>query len=194
MGFEKCFKMAKAPKVCNNKTRIFLVGFMGAGKSTVGRGLALRLNWEFVDLDAVIEKQEGRTIREIFNEQGEEHFRALETWALQQCALYQCAVIALGGGAFVNRRNRKLVQDLGESIFLDCPFEVIFERCAGDQTRPLFQKQQQVHELYERRQPFYRMSDWRLNVDRLSADEIVEKVLVHFHTSLDRPVPESSVE
>src|SRR5262245_28837928 len=111
--------------------RIFVVGFMGAGKSTVGRALAQRLGWPFVDLDDEIESAEHAKISDIFAERGEPEFRRIETEALRRLLNSpDSAVIALGGGAFTVAANRELIRDHGPTIWLDCPFEVVQRRVA----------------------------------------------------------------
>ena len=122
------------------KDKIFLVGFMGSGKSTVGPLVAAKLGWEFVDLDQEIEREQGRPIREIFDRQGEPEFRRIETKHLRSLENRASCVVALGGGAFVQEVNRPIVTELGVSVFLDCRLEVIRARCPADGTRPLFER------------------------------------------------------
>jgi shikimate kinase len=171
--------------------RVFLVGFMGAGKSTVGMSLGSRLGWEFVDLDAVIEAEQQCSIRSIFEAQGEEAFRRLETQALEACRHKECAVIALGGGAFVREPNRRLVEGLGISIFLDCPLVEIFQRCLPNDSRPLFRDPGQVEKLYQQRHPFYMLSDLHLQVGGLSPEEIVDNILGMVHLKAGSPAASS---
>src|SRR6516165_10528971 len=113
---------------------IFLVGFMGSGKSTVGRALAEELGWGFSDLDEEIESAEGVTIAEIFDQRGEEEFRRVESEALAHCVKSiksgRPQVVSLGGGAFLDEHNFNLVSHNGVSIWLDCPFETIERRVA----------------------------------------------------------------
>jgi shikimate kinase len=159
------------------KGRIFLVGFMGAGKSTVGPLLAAKLSWSFIDLDQEIEKICGESVCEIFEKRGEPFFRRLETEALSK--LRECAqcVVALGGGAYTREINRSLIRSLGVSIFLDCPLDTILGRCALAGGRPLFQNQAAVRELYESRLSHYQESDFRVDVSNLSPETIAE--LIH---------------
>lgn len=137
---------------------VFLVGFMGSGKSTVGRELARSLGWDFVDLDGQIERREGQTIPEIFSNRGEPGFRVAETGAL--LALTQSmgrdTVIALGGGAFAQDTNRTLLQPW-PSVFLEAPVEELWRRCSEDhEIRPLRKDREQFARLYAERLPFYR--------------------------------------
>src|SRR5262245_38526800 len=121
------------------KDKIFLVGFMGSGKSTIGALVAAKLGLDFVDLDREIEAEEGKSIREIFELQGELEFRRIETNHLQALKDRPASVVALGGGAFVQKANRPLVTEQGVSVFLDCRLEIIQARCPPDGTRPLFE-------------------------------------------------------
>jgi shikimate kinase len=159
------------------KSRIYLVGFMGAGKSTIGPLLARQLNWSFCDLDVEIEKQQGCPIREIFTTGGEATFREMETAALRQWAGEPSLVIALGGGAFIGEANRQIVQQSGLSIFLDCPLELVLERCRRDSARPLFNDPQSILQLVQSRRPFYLQSDLQIDVRGLSPEEIVLEIL-----------------
>ncbi len=114
---------------------IFLVGFMGSGKSTVGRALAEELGWGFADLDEDIEKREGMSISQIFDTRGEAEFRQAETAALQERVRLiergKPCVIALGGGAFLSEENFEIVSNNGVSVWLDCPFSTVERRLAG---------------------------------------------------------------
>ncbi len=160
-------------------TRVFLVGFMGAGKSTIGPLLSVRLGWDFVDLDQDIEAFAGFPIRDIFETQGEDYFRSLEYAALVGLRQRQRCVVALVGGAFVSGRNRDLVKELGCSVFLDCPLELILTRCPMDGTRPLLQDRSMVEALYRSRLPFYLTSDLRVDVATRSPEEISDVILQH---------------
>ena len=134
---------------------LFLIGFMGVGKSTIGPLLAHQMRWNFIDLDQEIERGEGRPIRQIFLEKGEAYFRQLEAKALQDLRTKGPSIVALGGGAFIQDANRLLIQELGYSVFLDCALEVIVERCPPDGTRPLLQSSGSVEALYASRLPYY---------------------------------------
>ena len=120
---------------------VFLVGFMGTGKSTVGRVLADDVGWKFVDLDDEIERQEGLTVPQIFDQRGEQAFRDLESAMLAKFVkLVQCGrphVISLGGGAFLSDHNFTLVTNNGVSVWLDCPLDVVERRVAGSEATPV---------------------------------------------------------
>jgi shikimate kinase len=158
----------------NNK--IFLVGFMGSGKSTVGPLVAAKLGWEFIDLDQEIEREQGRPIREIFDRQGESEFRRIETKHLRSLENRASCVIALGGGAFVQEVNLPIVTGLGVSVFLDCRLEVIQARCPADGTRPLFERPEAISDLYTSRYPIYQKSDISIDVSDIDPTQAAELI------------------
>jgi shikimate kinase len=162
-----------------NKNLIFLVGFMGAGKSTIGLQLAQDLKWNFIDLDEEIEKGEGIPIRQIFSEKGETYFRQIETKVLKGLKMRAPSVIALGGGAFIQDTNRLLIHELGYSVFLDCALEVIVERCPQDGTRPLLHSPGSLEALYASRLPYYQKSDFRVDVSNQTPEQITKIILDH---------------
>lgn len=147
--------------------RVFLTGFMGSGKTTVGRLLSERLEVPFVDLDTEIEREAGMSVREIFRRGGEALFRRLEEAALAKAVAVPGAVIATGGGTLTVERNLELLVESGVSVWLDPPFSVIAERVGGlgKEDRPLFQTEAQALELYRHRLPVYRRADFRLAVE-----------------------------
>jgi shikimate kinase len=137
---------------------VFLVGFMASGKSSVGRELARRLGWEFVDLDAHIETREQQSVPEIFRNHGEPGFRLAEAAALLDLtqSLERDSVVALGGGAFAQDKNRELLRSW-PSVFLQAPVDELWRRSSEDQEiRPLRKDRDQFTRLYTERLPFYR--------------------------------------
>lgn len=162
---------------------IYLVGFMGSGKSTVGAILAERLGWSFIDLDAEIERAEGTTISEIFAARGESAFRALETEAIRRLvAQVECgcpAVVALGGGAFVSARNRELLEEHGVTVWLDCPLEIAKSRVASSSHRPLAQDPSAFARLYESRRESYALSDVHVTTECGHPAVIVDAILAN---------------
>jgi shikimate kinase len=142
---------------------LYIVGFMGSGKSMVGRLLAHKLGWSFFDLDHEIEAAEKTSITEIFETRGEAEFRRIETAMLRQhvTAIEQGrpAVVALGGGAFAQEANRKLLADRGITIWLDCPFEVVSRRVAQATHLPLERDPQRFAALYQERLESYQLAD-----------------------------------
>ena len=140
---------------------VFLVGFMASGKSSVGRELARRLGWDFVDLDARIESREGQTIPEIFRERGEHGFRLAESSALRDLLAETLApdrVVALGGGAFVPEANRELLRPW-PTVFLEAPPSELWQRSLQDGVeRPLAGDLEQFAQLHAERLPCYRQA------------------------------------
>jgi len=143
--------------------RIYLVGFMGVGKTTVGECLAEELRFRFIDLDREIEKESGRTIPEIFSDGGETEFRRLEARALRIAATTRDAVIAAGGGTLTLSENRDLMRRTGVTVWLDAPLEVMLERCRGGEHRPLLADPQTMGALLAERLPAYRQADLRVD-------------------------------
>ncbi|GBC80642.1 Shikimate kinase [bacterium HR09] len=142
-------------------TRVFLVGFMGCGKTTTGQALARRLGWAFVDLDTQVEQVFGISVREIFAQHGEAAFREEEARQLMETTRLERVVVATGGGTFVPEANRVLVQRSGISVFLDVPWGEILRRLPNKwEERPLFRSPEQALELYRLRLPFYRLADF----------------------------------
>ena len=143
--------------------RVFLVGFMAAGKSRIGRRMARDLGWPFLDLDSDIAEREGRPVADLIVERGESWFRERETAALERCAAVDQAVIATGGGVFTLERNRRLIAELGTSVWLDPPWEALSRRAQqSHKRRPLFESPDQARALYESRLEAYRQADVRV--------------------------------
>ena len=140
---------------------IYLVGFMGAGKSSVGVALAARFGYRFIDLDERLSERFEASILEIFTVHGEEVFRAAETDELDHCADEQGVVVATGGGTFCIGANRKIISgSKGVSVYLDLPWEELERRLAVDNSgRPKYDDAEQARGLYEERQPEYRRAD-----------------------------------
>ena len=163
-------------------SRVALVGFMGAGKTTVGQALAQRLGWRFADLDQLVEDLEKRTIPQIFSDEGEARFRELECEVLQETLSTgesHFLVLALGGGAFVNGEIRDLLhaRDV-PSVWLDASPEELFRRC--DQpgvVRPLRRDPRQFAELHEQRLSLYRQADLHVVTNGKEVSSIAEEVI-----------------
>ncbi len=139
---------------------VFLVGFMASGKSTAGPELARRLGWDFVDLDSRIEARERKSVPKIFLDHGEPGFRLAESNALQHLtqSLERNSVIALGGGAFTQAKNRALLRDW-PSVFLNAPVEELWQRSLADGIeRPLRKSRNQFARLHAERLPFYQQA------------------------------------
>jgi len=148
---------------------LYLVGFMGSGKTTIGRHLAHRLGWSFFDLDDEIEAAEKTTIAELFDTRGELEFRFIESEMLRQHVRSiergRPAVLALGGGAFVEAANRDLVLQNGIAIWLDCPFDRVQRRVGDAPVRPLARDPQRFAALYESRRAIYALADVRIAIE-----------------------------
>ncbi|RNA68952.1 shikimate kinase [Alteribacter keqinensis] len=163
-----------------SKKTIYLTGFMGAGKSTVGKLLAQKLGLGFIDLDEYIEEKSGKTIPEIFTDSGEACFRNLESEALREVSV-KTAVISTGGGVTEKEENRKLMKRTGTVFFLDAPFYVLYERIRDDKSRPLARGEKEVlRERYENRRPGYEWAALTLDTKGCSPYEVVQKALQHF--------------
>ncbi len=164
-----------------NRRSIFLVGFMGAGKTTVGRALSRRLSLPFEDLDDRIQQREGKSIEQIFRESGEAEFRKAETAALREVLAElgsSTGVVALGGGAFVQSENAALIEDAkAHSVFLDAPVGELLRRCDGEsKERPLRQDAKQFRELYEKRRLSYLKAAVRIDTNGKDVDAIAAEV------------------
>jgi shikimate kinase len=160
---------------------LYLTGFMGSGKTTIGERLADELGWGFVDMDEDIVKAQGCSIAEIFDTGGEEAFRALEHEALRKrVRMVQTGrpmVLALGGGAFVQQTNVDLLQDNGVSIWLDCPLPLIHKRLEGSTNRPLARDPERFEALYHTRQAAYGKADHRIEIVNNDPMEAVRRIL-----------------
>ena len=160
---------------------LYLVGFMAAGKTTVGRALAEELGWCFVDIDTDIEVQEGKTIAEIFRERGEGYFREVESKMIRgrisRIEAGDPCVMALGGGAFVQAKNWEVIQNNGVTVWLDCELERVRQRLGEDAVRPLAQDRSTLAQLFEDRRSLYARADFRVDVDTDDVDRIVQKIL-----------------
>jgi shikimate kinase len=162
---------------------IILVGYMGCGKSTVGKNIARMMEYSFVDTDELIEESEGRTINDIFAKEGEESFRNMETRLLERL-IYEDTkrlVVATGGGMPLRKENRELLKKLGEVVYLKTSPEVIYERLQGDTTRPLLQcdnPKKKIEDMISLREPIYKESaSIVVNVDNLKQLEAAEEII-----------------
>jgi shikimate kinase len=165
---------------------VFLVGFMGAGKSSVGRALGQRLNWVFEDLDDRIEAREGRTVAEIFRDSGESEFRRAEHAALEHVLRElrggSARIIALGGGAFVQKENAALLKRSGvPTVFLDAPVEDLWQRCSTQARetgaeRPLLRSRKQFRELHETRSRSYSKASLKIQTGSRAVEEIAAEI------------------
>ena len=160
--------------------KIYLVGFMGAGKTTVGRELAARIGGPFFDLDELIESGERTSVKELFAQQGEPYFRKREREVLRSTRHLEWAVIATGGGTFTFDENIQFIQSEGLSVYLSAPYSLLRSRIGEKAAeRPLFRDDVAAHELYSNRIRYYRMADITIEVrEDETTSEIVERLLL----------------
>jgi len=162
---------------------VFLVGFMGAGKSAVGQYLALHKGWSFTDLDRLIEKQEGRIIAAIFQNSGEAAFRKLESEALRELLKAPPSslphIVALGGGAYAREENSRMIREAGGVVvFLDAPIEELLRRCRAERgaERPLLQDEAMFRRLYEERKPYYSRAQFHADTSGKAVPEVAREI------------------
>ena len=163
------------------KNNIVLIGFMGCGKSTVGRKLAGALGYEFADTDAMIEEAYRKTISKMFEENGEAYFRNAETELLRKLSKEsEGRVLATGGGMPMREENAALLREIGTVVFLEASIETILERLQNDTGRPLADgedREARLRPLYEKRLPVYRAAaDYILDTEGKSFYAIIEEI------------------
>ena len=163
-----------------------LTGMMGVGKSTIGKNLAKRLKYNFIDVDKLIEDREGTSINMIFKNKSESYFRKIETDITLSALKEDNSVISLGGGAFLNNSIRKSSKKLSISFWLDVPLDTLIKRLKKNSNRPLlFEKN--IHEttkkIYNERKKIYNEADYRIKCNSFSPKEIVDKILNFYEKS-----------
>jgi len=159
---------------------IVLTGFMGTGKSEVGKRLAKALGYKFIDTDELIEKEAKLRITEIFERKGEPFFRDLETITIKRVASMDKAVIAAGGGAVLRKENMDVLEKTGVVVCLRAAPEKIIERLKGDETRPLLKVKDplaKIKEILDSRQKYYERCSISVDTSVLSPEEIVREIL-----------------
>ncbi|HUG52646.1 MAG TPA: shikimate kinase [Vicinamibacteria bacterium] len=156
--------------------RIVLVGFMGAGKSTVGPLLAVRLGWGFVDLDDVIEEEAGHRVHEIFASEGEAGFRERERAAAEALKDRRRLVLATGGGAFAAAPTRSALSQGALTVWLRCELEVLLSRIPRDGSRPLAANRATIAALFRGREPLYALADLTVDTTRAAPDEVARAI------------------
>jgi shikimate kinase len=175
---------------------LYLIGMMGAGKSTVGRILARELGYRFVDTDALIERVAGMSVSEIFAERGEEGFRELEAQVLGEVAAYKNLAVATGGGIVLRRHNWSYLQH-GIVVWLDVPAELLMARLQGDTTRPLLRNPDpkgKLQQLLEERQSLYAQADVRVSVGEGETPQQVAARVIEGVRKVLRPEVTGAVE
>ena len=170
---------------------IYLIGMMGAGKSTVGKLLAKKLAYRFIDTDTIIETVSKKSINEIFAEEGEASFRQLETDVLMQVSAYIRTVISTGGGIILHQENWSYLRD-GMIIWLDVPTEVLVKRLAQDKTRPLLQAQdlqEKLTNIKQERESLYQQADITIQVTEADqASDIAQRILEQIPGKIKPPL------
>lgn len=160
---------------------IYLIGFMGCGKTTVGQRLAARLKWDFVDLDDEIERKSGMKIAKVFEQLGEPAFRAMERQALLEQISFvrrgRARVVALGGGTFVASGNRETLDQAGISVWLNAPVDQLWERVTHESQRPLARDREAFEKLFEQRGAAYAKSDFTVQAGSDGPDTVVDEIL-----------------
>jgi shikimate kinase len=157
--------------------KLYLVGFMAAGKSTLAQALARRIGWRAEDIDDLIEARERQSVAAIFAAHGEPYFRAAERAVLASLLPERHLVVATGGGTFVEPDNRAAILRDAPAIWLDVPLEQIIQRLPPDNRRPLAADREQLRQLYESRRLAYRQAHLRLDASRAPVDALVEQIL-----------------
>ncbi len=165
------------------KSNVALIGFMGTGKTAVGRVLAEKLNKEFVELDALIEQKAGKSIPEIFRQDGEITFREIEIEVAREIASKSNLVIACGGGLVLNKINIDRLKEESVIVYLTASPDIILKRTlSGGETRPLLDvsdRASEIRELLSFRRPFYqRAADIEINTSKLDVDAVAEQIIV----------------
>jgi shikimate kinase len=159
---------------------IYLVGFMGTGKSSVGCMLAKRKKWGFVDLDELIELQQQRRIVDIFAKDGEAYFRKIEKKVLKQAATQDKFVVACGGGIVLDQQNIKLMKKTGTIVCLSATCETILKRVSSSTHRPILnvaKPRERIEHLLKMRAPYYMQADKTIDTSRYSVKEVVGKII-----------------
>lgn len=157
--------------------KIYLVGFMAAGKTTVAHALASRLGWRAEDVDELIEARERRPIADIFSKQGEPYFRNVEREILKLLLPLRHVVVATGGGTFMDADNRTAMIRDGLTVWLDVPFDVLLARLPADGRRPLAADRAQMERLFAVRQAAYAQAHLRIDAGAAPAEELAERIL-----------------
>ena len=156
---------------------------MGVGKSTIGRLLARKLKAKFIDIDKVIERNEAKSIKKIFEDSGEKYFRKLEEKITFKILKKKKVVIALGGGAFINNEIREKILRSCISVWLKVNLNILINRYKKNNRRPLLNKKKldlDVRKIYQSRKKIYDLANFKVNCDNMSKNQIVDKILVFY--------------
>ena len=162
------------------KHNIYITGFMGTGKTTVGKLLAEKLDKIFIDMDTAIQDRLGKSIKDIFKFGGEGYFRKLETNLLKEITQRNDLIVATGGGALLSKENIRLAEQGGKIICLSASPLVIFRRLEQENKRPLLlkgKKMDAIKELLEKRNQYYHQFAWQIDTSELSVEEVVDRII-----------------
>ena len=164
---------------------LVLVGMMGSGKSSIGKILSKKLEFEFIDTDNKIEEIEKKTISEIFKLNGEKYFRNIEEIISLKSLKINNRVVSLGGGGFINASIRKYTLKKCISVWLNCKYEILISRIKNSNKRPLAMKLSnlELKNLIIKRSTMYNLSDYKINCDKLNKKQIVEKIINFYENS-----------
>ena len=171
------------------KKNLVLTGMMGVGKSTIGKKLAKKLKRKFVDIDEIIEIKEKNTIKEIFENKGEDYFRKIEKKITLEEIKKNNLVIALGGGAFINKSIRREVNSFCLSFWLDLDIASLLFRLKNVKKRPLLDQdklEQSINKIYSERKKIYNESNFRIKCNSMDKDEIVYKIIELYESSRNK--------
>ena len=163
-----------------SKMNIYLVGFMGTGKTTVGGVLAKEQGWNFVDLDELIELKQQRRIVDIFAQEGEPYFRKVEKKFLKQVSTQKKFVVACGGGVVLDKANIKIMKKSGILICLSATAEIILKRVSSGRLRPILnvdKPRERIELLLKMRAPYYLEADLTVDTSHASIEQVVAKIL-----------------
>jgi len=162
------------------KKNLVLLGMMAVGKSTLGKIVAKRLNLKFIDTDLNIERKNSMTISEIFKKKGEDFFRLQEEIEVLKTLKKNKCVIAIGGGAFMNKKVRNIILENSLSIWLDLNLKALNKRIKWNKKRPLLDEKNSsniVKQLFNKRKDFYALADYKINCNRLTKNDIINKIM-----------------
>ena len=158
---------------------LYLVGFMGSGKTAVAKGIAESTDLKYIELDELIEKKEARSINDIFKDSGEDYFRKVEKEALKEISLADNQVVSCGGGVVIDEANVNLMKDSGVLICLQASPDVIYKRVKNNKDRPLLNvenPQVKIEELLRIRRPYYQKANYIIETDNLSVQQVAQEV------------------
>ena len=165
------------------KKNLVLLGMMGVGKSTLGKVVAKKQELKFIDTDTIIEKKHSMKIAEIFEKKGEKFFRAEEEKEVLKSLKKNKCVIALGGGAFMNKKVRETILKNSVSIWMDVSLKTLNKRIKWNKKRPLLKDEnteEKIKELYAERKNIYKLAKYKINCNDMEKKEIVEKIITYY--------------